>query len=114
MAHTRFDEETVVEIRERYDKDRSITQTELAQEYGTNQTRIWEILNGRKFPDAGGPILTEHGNVGKTHDLKLDEEDRDKIKEMHENGKSQSEIARELGVTQPAVRYRLVKMGLLE
>lgn len=47
----------VQEIRELY-ADGTVTQEALAREHGVSEMSIWNLLHGKTWPEAGGPLLT--------------------------------------------------------
>jgi hypothetical protein len=53
---SKLDEQRACQIRQRYAKEKNITQRQLAQEYGVSQTTIMKVLRGIYYPDSGGPI----------------------------------------------------------
>jgi len=52
---SKLTESDVVEIRERYDAG-GISQRELGEEYGIDQTQVSQIVLGKNWKSAGGPI----------------------------------------------------------
>ena len=106
---SKLTESDVVEIRERYAAE-TISQSELADEYGVTQGQVGGIVRGEKWKAAGGPRVNDStgrngsdtGNKGGNR--RLDAETVKEIRTEYANtDKSQYDLADEYGVTRPAI-----------
>lgn len=90
-----FSPEVATQMRRRYAQE-DILQKELAQEYDCALVTVWEILTGRTYQDAGGPIYVPE-------DPTLSKRNATIKQRYNEEDISQSELADEYGVTQARI-----------
>ncbi len=108
---SKLTEKDILQIRRRYKKG-GISQTQLAEEYNVSQKNIGLIVIGEAWAHIHEGILSleeakEKSNASKRRDKsKLIEKDVIEIRNKYkENKLSQYQLAKEYGITRPAIGY---------
>ncbi len=92
----------------------SVTMKELARQHGVSRETIREILYGRHWPRAGGPILHRTGKRRgeEHHSARLTAKDVKAIRQRYLNGEATyADLGREFGMSRHSIRRAISRIS---